>query len=198
MNILKSNVAWMVIAMVSVAGLAFVDQPLSGEDHEMHHQIAPSTSVPQAAGQDAFGAIQEIVQILEADPNTDWSKVNIENLRQHLIDMNEVVLHSEVKSSEVPAGLVMEVTGKGRTEQAIKSMVVPHAGMLTQMAQWSAQTEEIPGGIRLTVTAKDPQDTKAIAKIRSLGFAGLLVEGRHHQLHHLAMAKGEFGHSHQH
>jgi hypothetical protein len=103
-----------------------------------------------------------------------------------------------VKSSEVPAGLVMEVTGKGRTEQAIKSVVVPHAGMLTQMAQWSAQTEEIPGGIRLTVTAKDPQDTKAIAKIRSLGFAGLFVEGRHHQLHHLAMAKGEFGHSHQH
>jgi hypothetical protein len=198
MNILKSNVAWIVVAIVSIAGLAFVDQPLSGEDHQMRHQIAPSTSVPQAAGQDAFGAIQEIVEIPEADPNTDWSKVNIENLRQHLIDMNEVVLHSEVKSSEIPAGLVMEVTGKGRTEQAIKSMVVPHAGMLTQIAHWSAQTEEMPGGIRLTVTAKDPQDTKTIAKIRGLGFGGLLVEGRHQQLHHLAMAKGEFRHSHQH
>ena len=43
-------------------------------------------------GQDAFGAIQEIVGILEADPNTDWSKVNISALREHLVDMNEVTL----------------------------------------------------------------------------------------------------------
>ncbi len=85
MNILKSNVAWMVVAMVSIAGLAFVDHPLSGEDHQMHHQIAPSTSVPQAAGQDAFGAIQEIVQILEADPNTDWSKVKLPHHRWGLL-----------------------------------------------------------------------------------------------------------------
>jgi len=40
-------------------------------------------------GQDAFGAIQEIVQILDADPKTDWSKVDLEALRQHLIDMDE-------------------------------------------------------------------------------------------------------------
>ena len=45
-------------------------------------------------GQDAFGTIQEIVQILQSDPKTDWSKVNIDALRQHLIDMNEVTLHA--------------------------------------------------------------------------------------------------------
>jgi hypothetical protein len=48
------------------------------------------TQQPTLAGQDAFGAIQEIVQILQSDPKTDWSKVNISALRQHLIDMNEV------------------------------------------------------------------------------------------------------------
>jgi hypothetical protein len=48
-----------------------------------------SMAIPTMPGQDSFGAIQEIVRILEADPNTDWSKVDLEALRQHLIDMNE-------------------------------------------------------------------------------------------------------------
>ena len=32
---------------------------------------------PTMPGQEVFGTIQEIVQILEADFTTDWSKVNI-------------------------------------------------------------------------------------------------------------------------
>jgi hypothetical protein len=46
---------------------------------------------PTLPGQDAFGAIQEIVRMLEADPKTDWSKVDLETLRQHLIDMNDEI-----------------------------------------------------------------------------------------------------------
>ncbi len=42
--------------------------------------------VPVLPGQDAFGAIQEIVRVLESDPKTDWSKVDLEALRQHLGD----------------------------------------------------------------------------------------------------------------
>lgn len=50
----------------------------------------------------------------------------------------------------------------------------------------------------ITVTAKDTEDAKTIARIRGLGFIGLLVQGGHHQPHHLAMAKGEEmpGHGH--
>jgi hypothetical protein len=138
------------------------------------------------------------VRILEADPATDWSKVNLERLRQHLIDMNDVTLRSEVKSADVPGGLVMEVTGTGRTEQAIRRMVAPHTVELNKMPAWSAQTEQIPGGLRLTVVAKNPEDAKTAARIRGLGFIGLLTQGFHHQPHHLAMAKGEAlgGHSH--
>ena len=50
----------------------------------MHQQMVPGsqtsdTTTPTMPGQDAFfGAIQEIVRILEADPKTDWSKVNLE------------------------------------------------------------------------------------------------------------------------
>ena len=51
-----------------------------------------ASTTPTSPGQDAFGAIQEVVRMLDADPKTDWSKVDLEALRQHLIDMNEVTL----------------------------------------------------------------------------------------------------------
>jgi hypothetical protein len=155
------------------------------------------TGAPTMPGQAAFGAIAEVVQMLDADPSTDWSKVDLERLRQHLIDMNEVVLRSQVKQSEVPGGLVMDVTGSGRTEQAIRTMLVPHAAELDRMPAFAAKAELIPGGVRLTVTAKAPDDAKAVTRLRGLGFIGLLTAGAHHGPHHLAMAKGEtFAHGH--
>ena len=171
--------------------------PMShGAMHGMEHGMA-SAGAPNMPGQDAFGAISEVVQMLDADPSTDWSKVDLERLRQHLIDMNEVVLRSQVKQSEVPGGLVMDVTGTGRTEQAIRAMLVPHAAELDRMPAFAAKTEPIPGGVRLTVTAKAPDDAKAVAWLRGLGFIGLLTVGAHHGPHHLAMAKGEtFAHIH--
>ena len=86
----------------------------------------------------------------------------------------------------------------GRTEGAIQRMVVPHVVELNAMSEWSARTEPIPGGLRLLVTAKNTEDAKTITRIRGLGFIGLLVQGGHHQPHHLAMAKGEEmpGHGH--
>src|SRR5687768_15226365 len=78
-----------------------------GEMHAQHMRAMQgmTAGVPTMPGQDAFGAIAEIVRILEADPATDWSKVDIERLRQHLIDMNEVVLRSVVKQTSIAGGL---------------------------------------------------------------------------------------------
>jgi len=176
-------------------------RPTHGADmHAEHMRMMRGSAgaAPTMPGQDAFGAIAEIVRILEADPATDWSKVDIERLRQHLIDMNEVVLHSVVKQSPVADGLAMEISGSGRTEQAIRAMVVPHAAELDRMPEWSASTEVIPGGVRLTVVTKRPNDAKLLGRIRALGFAGMMTQGAHHQRHHLAMAKGEAlgGHAH--
>ena len=168
--------------------------------HAQHMQAMQGMAggVPTMPGQDAFGAIAEIVRILDADPATDWGKVDIERLRQHLTDMNEVVLRSTVKQTPVAGGLAMEITGTGRTEQAVRAMVVPHAVELDRMPSFAARTETLPGGVRLTVVAQRPDDAKLVARIRGLGFAGLIIEGAHHQPHHLAMAKGEAlrGHTH--
>jgi hypothetical protein len=168
--------------------------------HARHMQAMHGMAggAPAMPGQDAFGAIAEIVRILDADPATDWSKVDLERLRQHLIDMNEVVLRAAVRQTPVHGGLTMDVTGTGRTEQAIRAMVVPHAAELDRMPAWSARIETLPDGVRLTVVARRPDDAKLVARIRGLGFAGLITEGAHHQPHHLAMAKGEPlpGHAH--
>jgi hypothetical protein len=130
-------------------------QPMHGGQTPMSHD-AMRAGAPTLPGQDAFGAIAEVVRVIDADPATDWSKVDLERLRRHLIDMNEVVLRSQVTQSEVPGGLVMDVTGSDRTEQAIRAMVVPHAAELDRMPALAAKTELIPGGVRLTVTAKGP------------------------------------------
>ena len=146
---------------------------------------------PTFPGQDAFAAIAEVVQLLDADPQTDWSRVDLERLRQHLVDMNEVVLRAEVKASVMPGGLVMDVTGVGRTESAIRAMLIPHATELDHMPGLAAKIEVISGGVRLTVMAQDADDAKAVARVRGLGFIGLLTLGAHHQPHHLAMARGQ-------
>ena len=163
--------------------------------HQMHH---PPGGGPGMPGQDAFGAMAEVVRILEADPATDWAKVDMELLRQHLIDMSEVVLRATVKATQVLGGLAMDVTGTGRTTASIRDMVIPHSAELDRMPAWSAKAEPITGGARLTVVARDPSDAKTVARIRALGFAGLLVQGGHHGPHHLAMARGEMPGAHKH
>jgi hypothetical protein len=174
--------------------------PPGGMPHgqQMSHMPGMAAGGTGMPGQDAFGAIAEVVRLLDADPSTDWSKVDLERLRQHLIDMNEVVLRAQVKQASVLGGLAMEVTGAGRTERAIRAMIVPHATELDRMPSYASKTELIPGGVRLTVTAKAVDDVKTVARLRALGFIGLLTEGEHHGPHHLAMAKGEALPDHSH
>lgn len=195
-------VVGVVVASLLATSATAQQRPPSDMHNQMQHATmtippAPGRG-PTLPGQDAFGAIQEIVRILEADPNTDWSKVDLERLRQHLIDMHDVTLRSSVKPERVPGGLAMDVTGVGRTAAAIRRMVGPHAAELNAMPEWSARTEELPDGLRLIVTARRADDVRTVARIRGLGFIGLLVQGSHHRPHHLAMARGEagFGHGH--
>lgn len=157
------------------------------------HRHHARSGLPTLPGQDAFGAIAEIVAILEADPATDWTKVDLEALRRHLVDMHEVVLRSTVAATPVPGGLAMAVTGP---ERAIRAMVLPHARELDALPDLAAGAEPIAGGVRLVVTAADPADARAVARVRGLGFAGLLTLGAHHQAHHLAVARGEPMHGH--
>src|SRR6185503_19581547 len=47
----------------------------------MHHIAGMQATSPAMPGQDAFGALAEVVRLLDADPRTDWSRVDLERLR---------------------------------------------------------------------------------------------------------------------
>ncbi len=160
--------------------------------HPQRHAAKYSAGNPTLPGQDAFGAIQEIITILEADPATDWSSVAITTLRAHLVDMNRLVMETEVREHPIDGGLEMTVTGQGRTLQAIQAMVPAHAPMIDGQNGWTAKAEVTANGAKLTVTSAD---LKEIAHIRGLGFYGLMTSGSHHQIHHLGLARGEAVHA---
>jgi hypothetical protein len=162
-------------------------------DHSMHSAALKDcgSPLPTMPGQAAYGAIGEVVRLLKADPKTDWSRVNMEALRQHLIDMDEVTMRASATQRNVPGGVDITVSGEGRTAAAINRMVVAHAHSLGEGGEYSATAVATPTGARLTVTAKDPNNERLVAQIRGLGFAGLMTEGDHHAPHHIAIARGE-------
>ena len=155
--------------------------------HNMVGMHGDKTGQPILPGQDAFGAIQEVVQILQADPATDWSKVKISALRQHLIDMSEVTLHAVAAERNLDNGIEIAVTGEVRTLDAIKRTVPAHITELVKLG-WNAKAEDLPNGVKLTVITNDPKEA---IKLHALGFMGIMVQGGHHQPHHLMIAKGE-------
>ena len=148
-------------------------------------------ALPTMPGQDAFGAIQEIVALLEADPGTDWSKVDLEALRQHLIDMNEVTLKADAAATPIDTGVEIAVTGSGRTIAAIQRMISMHAHATKGLNGWDVRVETRSDGVQLAVTTGNPAEVR---RIQGLGLIGWLASGAHHQPHHMAMAKGEAGH----
>jgi hypothetical protein len=187
---MRSPIRLAAAVFVLVAGSGVAAAQTSVAQHQMgvHAGMHAGAAIPTMPGQDASGAIQEIVQILDADPQTDWSKVDLEALRQHLIDMNEVTLRAAAAATPVDGGIEVAVTGSGRTLVAIQRMIPAWATTMQAHRGWRTQAAALPDGERLTVTASDPAE---IRHIRGLGFIGLLVSGTHHQPHHLAMARGE-------
>ena len=199
----RGSVVLLLAAVVALAtGGAFAQQAAPTDKMPMDHQKMMQmhgqggVATPTSPGQDAFGTVQEIVRILEADPKTDWSKVNLEALRQHLIDMNEVTLKADAVAKPVDGGVEIAISGSGRTLAAIQRMVPAWTATMNGYKGWTTKVVPLPDGDLLTVTAADARE---VAHIRGLGFIGLMASGAHHQPHHLAMAKGEFdpaGHHH--
>ncbi|MDA8870072.1 hypothetical protein N9H93_01610 [Rhizobiaceae bacterium] len=165
------------------------------EGHGASDAAAASTSTSPLTepGQGAFAVLSELVVLLEADPATDWTKVDLTALREHLVDMDRVAVASKVVMADVPGGLRASATGDVRTIAALQRMVPAHAAELAKDERWSVEATKTADGVDLTVTSKDP---KVVQKIRALGFFGLMASQDHHRNHHLGMATGKMVHLH--
>lgn len=141
-------------------------------------------------GNDIFGTIQETISALEADTSTNWQKVNIEALRRHLLDMKAFTEQVEVfNKKDLPRGVQFQVHPQNKRAQvALKHLFAMHPAMLKKETGWDMKTElQQNGDWLVSCTSGNPGD---VAKIRALGYIGLIAEGAHHQLHHWMIATG--------
>ena len=158
-----------------------------------HHSMMETSEVQaaQTGGQAAFAEIAQITAELRADPSTDWTKVDIDGLRDHLIDMNNVTLHANVSAEPTQQGAIFTVTGKtADIVQSIQNMTEAH-GMMMAGEGFSWATEVQSDGTIVTVEAADENGA---AMIQGLGLFGLMTLGDHHANHHRLMARGVNAH----
>ena len=128
------------------------------------------------AGQDAFGTIQEIVRILEADPTTDWSKVNIAALREHLIDMNEVTLHAAATERVARQRRRDRRDWRGPDARRDQAHGAGSGARARRASAGTPRTEDLPNGVRLVVTSDGSQAGHQAQGARLHGHHGA---GRH-------------------
>lgn len=208
----KISVQLMILTLASLeTGFAQTGQPgHSSSEHSQHQAHSGShaghTALHQnhlnqengavgrlsATGQSGFAAIQEVLSALDADPETDWSKVDLDALRSHLIDMDRVMMSTQVTRELLPTGMRLVLTGDADTQAAINRMIPAHTDQVRREFDWRVEVTEVSEGLRVDIEA---DDEATITRIRALGFAGFMALGNHHQLHHWQMATGG---SHQH
>lgn len=125
--------------------------------------------------------------MLNADPATDWSKVDIQALHQHLVDMDNLTLRAQVLAEPMPTGARFTVTSPDASvEGSIRRMVRAHAATMNGANGWTLTPQETAGGMVLEVSGLAGD----AAKINGLGFIGVMTLGMHHQAHYLMIAKG--------
>jgi hypothetical protein len=155
------------------------------------HMRTPSPLI--AAGNDAFWTIQEAIQKLDADPHTDWSKVNLEALRQHLVDMQNFTLHVEVLS-QTPIAQGMQAVVRPttmRAEASLERVFAAHPAQLKSETGWEMHVAKQGDVFVLTVTTPNEAE---VDRLRGLGYIGVMALGAHHQVHHWGMVRGESPH----
>jgi len=181
------------VPLVAVAGYGLTALSSGSLNSGAGHQGSGShaADTPTEVGQSAFAAIAEIVLLLSKNPTTDWSKVNITRLRDHLVDMENLTLNANVKQMDAAGAIAFRVTGEGQTLRAIRTMVPAHGRVLSESTSWIVTSNKIDRGMVMTIGSEDASE---LSRIRALGFFGIMATGSHHQPHHLGMATGRFHH----
>ena len=188
---LTSHLA-LLLASTSLAAQTATKQPSS---HLQQNAIVVNQAVirqPTQAGQGAFATIAEIVQLLQNNPTTDWSKVDIAALQVHLVDMHQVTLQSKVTRQYSDNKVIFTIEGTGDTIASIQTMVSAHTGEIAATTPWHSNVQNITRGVVLQMTADNPAELQTL---KALGFYGVMATGSHHQAHHFLLAKGTSAHA---
>lgn len=184
-------------ARLFTIALLFAPSMAPAQDAHSHspnmvHDPSPAFVLTEP-GQGTFAALSEVVQLLEADPATDWSKVDLDGLRAHLVDMDLLATGAVVEVTALPDGLRAVAIGPLPVLDALRRMVPAHAAQLRSDPSWSIEAEVLSDSVALTARSADPA---TVSRIKGLGFFGLMASQDHHRRHHLALAQGRTPHGH--
>jgi len=194
----KLIIAGFIISAIGVTNIALAKTTIMDHSTMNHNKMMHNTktnnkksSMPVLEpGQSAFAAIAEILAKLESNPNTNWNVIDIKGLREHLRDMNKVIIDAVTVAKEIDGGMQFTVTGGVDVKSSIRRMTLAHATFMNNVNGWECKAKKVDGGAVVTVLVP-PQDQ---AKIKALGFFGMIASGSHHQLHHWKMALGQNAH----
>jgi hypothetical protein len=184
-----------IVAMIMAMPMASAHMHHANMNHAamMGNNTATTPVVLTESGTDPFATLQEVITALEANTSTNWEKVNIEALRLHLVEMQDMTINVDVKHQYIDNGFQAVVTPT--TNRAVKSLTRVLSGHPAQMKAetgWDMQVSNNDDIFTLTVVSKKAHE---VAKIRGLGYIGVMSYGNHHQPHHWAMASGENPHA---
>ena len=179
--------AAVILLAILVHGVA--GHPHNGGDLGFRHHLhsLPAEAVPRLVGQEALGAVQEVVGLLMADPETDWTEISIARLRRHLIDLDDLMLHADVAERPSAGGLAAVVRGRDRTLAAVRRLVPAHAEKMTGFRDWKVSARDDGESIQVKLTSDDPAEVEVV---RALGFFGFMASGVHHPHQLMAVARG--------
>ena len=143
-----------------------VDDADLGYRHHLHTRQAEPAS--RHVGQEALGAIQEVVGLLMADPGTGWSEVSIARLRRHLADLDEIMLRAEVEERAVDGGVEVVLGGSEQTLAAVRRLVPAHAETMNGFRGWKAAvSDQGETGSRWCVRSASSASWRAASTVRT-------------------------------
>ena len=113
--------------------------------------------------------------------------MSINRLRQHLVDLDEVMLRAQAEELVIEGGLEIRVSGTEQTLAALGRVVPQHVESMGEFRGWKMDVESVESALLLTLIGPDAGEQEII---RAMGFFGLMASGVHrpHQL--LGVARG--------
>jgi len=104
-----------------------------------------------------------------------------------------MTLNVNVTQTRIDNGFKAVVTPTtSRAVRSVAKVLSAHPAQMKVETGWDMQVQNNNGVFTLTVTTNNVKD---VAKIRGLGYIGVMAYGDHHQPHHWAMASGDNPHA---
>ena len=189
-SVMSHRSIMLVSIIVALASLSlWATEKHNGHKPAMKHNAMENNDVQaKEGGQATFAALVEIVSLLEQDDNTDWSTVDLDVLRAHLLDMNQLILNTEAtKSTNGDTQIQFDIRGTTASIPSIHRMVPAHSRFIEQSRGWVIDPELNEVGAKLTITVNN---ASTLSRLNALGFYGFMSLDSHHQAHHYRMAVG--------